>query len=237
MSSFDWSALTPLVVRAGKPRDADAFGEIYDLVWPLAYNFVLKHYGGTLAPEEAKDVIMPAFATIWRKLPMLREPTAFGSYFFKILARNCLAACRLKIAMAVCDSSDESALDGLVLLTPELASEMGMAADSGEPYQHLVQAELVTASRDRIMKVYENLTARQRLVFEARVLNLFDEKESAKRTGLPIGTIRGAYARIVELLRKEFGATEFRSVPDAERKVAFIEALAGCEQHCAGGLA
>jgi hypothetical protein len=75
------------------------------------------------------------------------------------------------------------------------------------------------------------------MVFEARVLNLFDETESASRTGVPIGTIRSAYTKIVQLLKKEFEAAEFRSVPDVERKVAFLEALAAWQQQGAGGLA
>ena len=235
MSDFDWNAVAPFVVQAREARDRAAFEEIFRRVWEIAFSFVLKHYGRTLTTEDAQDVLMQTFETAWRELPKLRDPLAFGGWFFRILARNCLAACRIRLVTAVLGSSEESGLDALVLLTPELAEEVGAAAGRADPYRHLVRAELVKASGDRIMKVYSKLTARQQMVFEARVLNLFDETESAERIGLPVGTIRGAYAKIVRLLKKEFEAAEFREVPEAERKVAFIEALAGWQQQTAGG--
>jgi RNA polymerase sigma factor (sigma-70 family) len=235
MSSFDWRAITPFVAQARDARAQAAFEVIFCRVWPLALGFVLGNYGRTLTPEDAEDVLMQTFAITWQELPKLRKPAAFGGYFFTILARNCIAACRLKLAAAVFDGSDEAKLDSLALLTPELAAELGVAAAQDDPYMHLVSAELVEASLRRLRRVYEKLTPRQRLVFEARVVNQFDETEAVRRTGLALGTVRGAYRRILELLQKEFQAAEFRNVPALELRLAFLAALAIWRQRGAGG--
>lgn len=235
MSDFDWSAMVPLVLRARDARDEAAFGEIYQRLWPLAFNFVHRRYDDILTAEDAAEVVMESFETTWRELPKLREAAAFGGYFFTILTRKCQAARRVELARRILFESDESRLDSLVALTPGLAHEVRAAAAEGAGYRHLVREELVTASRERIMKVYKKLTPTQRTVFRARVLNLFNETETACRTGLPVGTVRSGYAASVQLLRREFEAPEFHDVPEAERKVAFIEALAGCQRETAGG--
>jgi DNA-directed RNA polymerase specialized sigma24 family protein len=237
MSDLDWNAITPLVVRARDAREEAAFSEIFRLLWLLAFNFVRKRYRDILSPEDAGEVVMEAFETTWRGLPKLREAAAFGGFFFTILVRKCQAARRVELARRVLVQSEESGFDSLVALTPDLAQELAAAAGEGAGYRHLVREELVAASRRRIMNVCKELTPTQRIVFKARVLNLFNETESVRRTGLPLGTVRSAYWTIVGLLRTEFQDAEFHGVPDAERKVAFLEALAAWKQQGAGGLA
>lgn len=225
MPDNDWSIFGDLA-RKARAGDTGAFDELFTRMWDVAFGYVMKHYGGTLTPEDARDVVQHAFVTAWQKLPTLKNANAFQCWFYRILARKSIAACRLATVRTVLAGDDGVNLNDLVLLTPEIVEELAASVSMQGPYRQLVRVELVRESKISIAKVYNKLSPKSKAVFVARIINLFNEREIATITGLPIGTIRSATLTIVTRLQIEFGSRRFRDATISERRLAFVEALA-----------
>src|SRR4051794_30153199 len=82
-----WDTITRYVVRA-QGGDTEAFELIYKAMWERSVGFVMNKFSGTFSAMDAEDIAQHAFATAWIKLGSLRDPVAFPSWFFKILARK-----------------------------------------------------------------------------------------------------------------------------------------------------
>lgn len=236
MAAIDWTVLEPLVIRA-RHGDRAAFDELYTKIWDSALGFVLSRYGRKLSREDAEDVLQLALITAWRELPHLTKTSSFKSWFFTILARKCMAACRIASTRALFAESDGSHLDSLALLAPELADELASAEGQRDPYRHLVQSELVTICKTRIKEVFDALTPVRKKVFVGRFLNLYDEVQIAQTMNIPIGTVRSATAAIVQHLRRELRTKEFDGIPIADQTIAFTKGLAEWQRQLSRGIA
>src|ERR1700690_928100 len=149
---LDESAL----IRAAQNGDEDAFARLvraYDQnVLRLAMNLLR-------SPEDARDVYQEAFLRVYRNLHSFRFDCSFHTWLYRIVTNLCLDQLRKRKVR-----KEESP----VVITPEgpLDRMDSVQEDrvSGNPQRNLFSGEL----RVRIKEVLEQLTPRERMVFELR---------------------------------------------------------------------
>ncbi len=149
---MDESAL----IRAAQAGDEQAFEELVRLhdqsVMRLAMNLLR-------SPEDANDVYQEAFLRVFRNLKSFRFDCSFHTWLYRIVANLCLDAMRRKKVRRE-EPAQVSTADG-VMDRMERVEEKRV---HGDPQRSLMSMEL----QDRIGKVLESLTPRERMVFELR---------------------------------------------------------------------
>jgi RNA polymerase sigma-70 factor, ECF subfamily len=151
--------VTPQVdalIRAAQRGDQDAFEQLvrtYDQsVLRLAMNLLR-------SPEDARDVYQEAFLRVYRNLDNFRFDCSFHTWLYRIVTNICLDQLRKrkvrKEEPAVIDASEGpiDRMDGF--------EDEGAAAD---PERAMWNREL----KDKIETALQDLTPRERLVFELR---------------------------------------------------------------------
>ena len=149
---LDESAL----IRAAQNGDEDAFARLvraYDQnVLRLAMNLLR-------SPEDARDVYQEAFLRVYRNLHNFRFDCSFHTWLYRIVTNLCLDQLRKRKVR-----KEESS----VVVTPEGPLDRMDAVQEervdGNPQRNLFSGEL----RVRIKQVLEQLTPRERMVFELR---------------------------------------------------------------------
>jgi RNA polymerase sigma-70 factor (ECF subfamily) len=149
---LDESAL----IRAAQNGDEEAFARLvrsYDQnVLRLAMNMLR-------SPEDARDVYQEAFLRVYRNLHNFRFDCSFHTWLYRIVTNLCLDQLRKRKVR-----KEESS----VVTTPEGPLDRMDAVQEdrvdGNPQRHLFSGEL----RTRIKEVLEQLTPRERMVFELR---------------------------------------------------------------------
>lgn len=149
---LDESAL----IRAAQSGDEDAFAQLvraYDQnVLRLAMNLLR-------SPEDARDVYQEAFLRVYRNLHSFRFDCSFHTWLYRIVTNLCLDQLRKRKVR-----KEESS----VVVTPEGPLDRMDAVQEervdGNPQRSLFSGEL----RTRIKEVLEQLTPRERMVFELR---------------------------------------------------------------------
>ena len=151
--------VTPQVdalIRAAQRGNQDAFEQLvrtYDQsVLRLAMNLLR-------SPEDARDVYQEAFLRVYRNLDNFRFDCSFHTWLYRIVTNICLDQLRKrkvrKEEPAVIEASD-GAIDRM-----EGFEDEGAAAD---PERAMWNREL----KDKIENALQDLTPRERLVFELR---------------------------------------------------------------------
>jgi RNA polymerase sigma factor (sigma-70 family) len=79
-----------LVVRA-QHGEVEAFSALVELHWCALVRFARSVVGDT----DAEDCVQDALVRVWAKLGGLREPSAFGGWIMRIVARRCFRRGRL----------------------------------------------------------------------------------------------------------------------------------------------
>ncbi len=151
-SVLDESAL----IRAAQQGDQSAFEKLvysYDQqVLRLAYNLLRSQ-------EDARDVYQEAFLRVHRNLRNFRFDCSFHTWLYRIVTNLCLDHLRKRKVRKEEPSTVDSA-DGpkdLLASAPETSA-------SSDPQRRLLSAEV----RERISRTLEDLTPRERAVFQMR---------------------------------------------------------------------
>ncbi len=144
------------LIRAAQRGDGDAFEQLvrsYDAnVLRMAYN--LLH-----SEEDARDVYQEAFLRVYRKLPEFRFDSAFSTWLYRIVANLCLDQIRkrkVRKEEAASVETEAGEMDRLQLI-PERRADV-------DPQRQLMSTEV----NNRIQEVLNELSPRERLVFEMR---------------------------------------------------------------------
>jgi RNA polymerase sigma-70 factor (ECF subfamily) len=144
------------LIRAAQAGDQDAFEELvrnYDQnVLRMAYN--LLH-----SQEDARDVYQEAFLRVYRNLPKFRFDCSFSTWLYRIVANLCLDQLRKrKVRKEDAPSVDtgDGPLDRFQFV-PESRADV-------DPQRQLMSAQV----GNRIQAVLDELTPRERIVFEMR---------------------------------------------------------------------
>jgi RNA polymerase sigma-70 factor (ECF subfamily) len=144
------------LIRAAQNGDQDAFEQLvrtYDQsVLRLAMNLLR-------SPEEARDVYQEAFLRVYRNLASFRFDCSFHTWLYRIVTNICLDQLRKrkvrKEESAVVETS-EGPIDRMEALEEEAAE--------ADPERSMWNRQL----KERIDSALEELTPRERMVFELR---------------------------------------------------------------------
>jgi RNA polymerase sigma-70 factor (ECF subfamily) len=144
------------LIRAAQRGDQRAFEQLvrtYDQnVLRMALN--LLH-----SQEDARDVYQEAFLRVYKNLPKFRFDCSFSTWLYRIVANLCLDQIRRRKVRKEESAAIESK-DGefdRFQLVPEERAEV-------DPQRKLLSAEV----RQRVSDVLDQLTPRERIVFEMR---------------------------------------------------------------------
>ncbi len=149
---LDESAL----IRAAQNGDQDAFARLvraYDQnVLRLAMNLLR-------SPEDARDVYQEAFLRVYRNLHNFRFDCSFHTWLYRIVTNLCLDQLRKRKVR-----KEESSVVGTPEGPLDRMDTVQQEGVEGNPQRRLFSGEL----RARIKEVLEQLTPRERMVFELR---------------------------------------------------------------------
>ncbi len=171
-----------LVARASN-GDKDAFSDLYYSCYQDLYKFAFYTLGNS---EDAADVVSDAFVDIWKSLPKLREPGAFGSWAFRILSLRC----KHEIGNLIKKRNTYN-IDDLIE-TPSEAS---------------INIEEDVSESASLSSALSKIDPEDRMIMVLSVLHGYTNKEIAEMVGRPQGTISSklhrTYAKLRELLGGE----------------------------------
>lgn len=144
------------LIRAAQRGDADAFEQLvrsYDhSVLKMAYNVLHSE-------EDARDIYQEAFLRVYRNLSKFRFDCSFSTWLYRIVANLCLDQLRRrKVRKEDANSveTDNGAVDRFQFVAEERADV--------DPQRRLISNQV----SERIAEVSEQLTPRERVVFEMR---------------------------------------------------------------------
>ena len=144
------------LIRAAQNGDQAAFEQLvrsYDqTVLRMAYNVLHSE-------EDARDIYQEAFLRVHRNLPKFRFDCSFSTWLYRIVANLCLDQLRRRKVRKEDAGSVETA-DGCLdrfQFVPEERADV-------DPQRRLMSNQV----GDRITEVLEQLTPRERVVFEMR---------------------------------------------------------------------
>ena len=144
------------LIRAAQGGDRDAFEQLvraYDQsVLRLAMNLLR-------SPEDARDVYQEAFLRVYRNLHNFRFDCSFHTWLYRIVKNLCLDQLRRRKVRKE-EQPVLAAADGPLDRMDGVPEERV----HGDPQRHLFSGQL----RNRIKTVLEDLTPRERMVFELR---------------------------------------------------------------------
>lgn len=171
------------LVAKASAGDKDAFSDLYFSCYQDLYKFALYTLGNS---DDAADVVSDVFVEIWKNLPRLREPGAFGSWAFRILSLRC----KHEIGSLVKKRSTYN-IDDLI----ETPSEESV---------NIVEDVAESAS---LASALSKIDPEDRMIIILSVLHGYTNKEIAELIGRPQGTISSklhrTYAKLRELLGGE----------------------------------
>jgi RNA polymerase sigma-70 factor, ECF subfamily len=144
------------LIHAAQRGDAEAFEQ---LVRSYDHNVLRMAFNLLHSEEDARDVYQEAFLRVYRNLPKFRFDCAFSTWLYRIVANLCLDQIRKRKvrkeeAVAVQTASGE--VDRLQFV-PERRADV-------DPQRQFMSAEV----NSRIRKILDQLTPRERVVFEMR---------------------------------------------------------------------
>lgn len=144
------------LIREAQRGNSDAFEQLvrsYDQnVLRMAFN--LLH-----SQEDARDIYQEVFLRVYRNLPKFRLDCSFSTWLYRIVANLCLDQIRKRKVRKETSTAVETAsgeMDRLQLV-PERRADV-------DPQRQLMSAEV----KSRINEVLNELTPRERIVFEMR---------------------------------------------------------------------
>jgi RNA polymerase sigma-70 factor, ECF subfamily len=144
------------LIRAAQRGDGDAFEQLVrahdQSVLRMAYN--LLH-----SEEDARDIYQEAFLRVYRNLPKFRFDCSFSTWLYRIVANLCLDQIRRRKVRKE-ESASVDTRDGEVdrfQFVPEGRADV-------DPQRQLMSSEVGS----RVQEVLEQLTPRERIVFEMR---------------------------------------------------------------------
>ncbi len=163
-------------VRLSARGDAHAFGSVYGEIAADAYRFALWYLKN---PHDAEDAVQEACVKAWTNIKNLKKPSAFRSWFFKILSNICKTS---------------------------LVSQNNM---SGEEIDENIPAPNIDIQQKTELNcILDELKEEDRKIVLLSVVAGFTSKEIAEMTSSKPGTVRSRLSRALAQLRTRLSAEE-----------------------------
>jgi RNA polymerase sigma-70 factor (ECF subfamily) len=144
------------LIRAAQRGDSEAFEQ---LVRSYDHNVLRMAFNLLRSEEDARDVYQEAFLRVYRNLPKFRFDCAFSTWLYRIVANLCLDQIRkrkVRKEEAVAMQTAGGEVDRLQFVAEQRADV--------DPQRQFMSAEV----NSRIRKILDQLTPRERVVFEMR---------------------------------------------------------------------
>lgn len=181
------------LIRAAQAGDPGAFERLvrqYDGgVLRLAMNMLRSE-------DDAYDIYQEAFLRVYRNLGTFRFDCSFHTWLYRIVSNLCVDFLRRKRVRRTEPATIESE-DGAV-------DRLASIADSGvgsDPERSLLSREI----HERIQRVLDGLTARERMVFELRHFEGLRLKEIGETLGTTEEAAKNCLFRATRKLRSALG--------------------------------
>ena len=172
------SRSTGALVRGAQAGDRDAFAALYRRHARLVHVVLL----GSVAPDDAPDLLQDVFLAALRELPRLRDPDAFGGWLVQITRNQAKMHHRSQRPLEPFDD-DVHGRTGAADQRPDA----GLEARSDAEY---------------IMRHVRELPAKLREPLLLRLVEGMSGEEIARVTGLSHGTVRVYLHEAMQLLRQ-----------------------------------
>jgi len=144
------------LIRAAQRGDSEAFEQ---LVRSYDHNVLRMAFNLLHSEEDARDVYQEAFLRVYRNLPKFRFDCAFSTWLYRIVANLCLDQIRkrkVRKEEAVAVQTGSGEVDRLQFVAEQRADV--------DPQRQFLSGEV----NSRIRKILDQLTPRERVVFEMR---------------------------------------------------------------------
>ena len=166
-------------VKKARDGDANAFAELYSLVYKELYHIALVNLKNQ---HDASDVVSDTVLEAYSSIRKLKDEKAFKAWIIKILT----VKIKRKQKEYIKKRDYQQDLDDLESVEQEKAEEIN--------YGGL-----------EIMEEFRRLNEDERLVLSLSVVSGYTSEEIAKATGLSANTVRSKVARAKIKLRKMLG--------------------------------
>jgi RNA polymerase sigma-70 factor, ECF subfamily len=169
------------LVERAQDGDREAFGALVGLISDRLYGLAARILRDS---DLAEDALQSALISVWRELPMLRDPDRFEAWVRKVLVHACYAEARRRRSWA--------------------ANVRVLPVDGPAGADDIVSIH----DRDQLDRAFRRLTVEQRAVF---VLHHHEGRslvEIAETLGIPAGTARSRLHYATRLLRTAIAADE-----------------------------
>ncbi len=173
-----------LVVKASL-GDENAFAELYAQCYNDLYKFAAYTLGNR---EDAADAVSDAFVDIWRGLPGIKKPEAFGAWAFRIISLRC----KHEIGNLIKKRNTYN-LDDLIE-TP--------SNDSFDVEENVSESAALVSALGK-------LSGEERMMIVLSVLHGYTNKEIGEMLGKPQGTVSSKLHRAYMKLREYLGGENF----------------------------
>jgi RNA polymerase sigma-70 factor (ECF subfamily) len=181
------------LIRAAQKGDQDAFAQlvrIYDTsVLRLALNLLR-------SPEDARDIYQEAFLRVHKNLNNFRFDCSFHTWLYRIVTNLCLDQLRkrkVRKEEPTVVATSEGPLDRMETVAEDRVD--------GDPQRHLFSGQL----RIRIKEVLEQLTPRERIVFELRHYQGMRLRNIGEALGTTEEAAKNCLFRATQKMRAQLG--------------------------------
>ncbi|MCH5350038.1 MAG: sigma-70 family RNA polymerase sigma factor [Oscillospiraceae bacterium] len=166
-------------VKKARDGDADAFAELYSLVYKELYHIALVNLKNQ---HDASDVVSDTVLEAYSSIKKLRDEKAFKAWIIKILT----AKIKRKQKEYIKKRDYQQDIDDL---------------ENAEGVEQKISREINYGGLE-IMEEFRRLGEDERLVLSLSVVSGYTSEEIAKVTGLSANTVRSKAARAKIKLRK-----------------------------------
>lgn len=181
------------LIRAAQHGDSNAFEQ---LVRTYDHNVLRMALNLLHSEEDARDVYQEVFLRVYRNLPKFRFDCAFSTWLYRIVANLCLDQIRKrKVRKEESSSVDREGgeVDRLQFVAEERAD--------GDPQRRLMSAEV----NQRVQDVLQDLTPRERVVFEMRHFQGMRLRSIGESLGVTEEAAKNCLFRATQKMRASLG--------------------------------
>ncbi len=181
------------MIRAAQRGEGDAFEQ---LVRTYDHNVLRMALNLLHSEEDARDVYQEVFLRVYRNLPKFRFDCAFSTWLYRIVANLCLDQIRKRKVRKEESSSvdrDGGEVDRLQFVAEERAD--------GDPQRRLMSAEV----NQRVQDVLQELTPRERVVFEMRHFQGMRLRSIGESLGVTEEAAKNCLFRATQKMRASLG--------------------------------
>lgn len=173
-----------LVVKASL-GDESAFSELYAQCYNDLYKFAVYTLGNK---EDAADVVSDTFVDIWKGLPGIKKPEAFGAWAFRIISLRC-----------------KHEIGNLV----KRRNTYNIEELIETPAETSLDVEENISESTALAFALGKLEAEERMIVVLSVLYGYTNKEIGEMLGKPQGTVSSKLHRTYIKLREYLGGENF----------------------------